>query len=90
MSDIGPIGRVNPTGLPPASTSQRSHEQQPVNGRGIDRAEFSNAARLASLAADPPLRTELIERVKSEIANGTYETSEKLESLIDELAVDLL
>jgi len=37
----------------------------------------------------PEVRTDLIERIKAEIAAGTYETPEKIEAAIDRLLEDL-
>ncbi|HZT79478.1 MAG TPA: flagellar biosynthesis anti-sigma factor FlgM [Gemmataceae bacterium] len=34
---------------------------------------------------DPEVRTDLVERVRREIANGAYETPEKLEEALDRL-----
>jgi negative regulator of flagellin synthesis FlgM len=55
--------------------------------------EISNAAKLAARVDQiPEVRTELVERVRAEIAAGTYETSEKIEiaanKLLDELFGD--
>ena len=36
-------------------------------------------------ADDPPIRTELVERVRREIAAGTYDTDEKWEAALDRL-----
>jgi anti-sigma28 factor (negative regulator of flagellin synthesis) len=58
-----------------------------------DVVEISNAAKLAARVDQiPEVRTELVERVRAEIAAGTYETSEKIEiaaaKLLDELFGD--
>ena len=71
------------------ATRASNPQATPVNGRVGDSAEISGAARLASLAANPPLRTEMIEQVRAQIADGTYETDEKIEALLEELAFDL-
>jgi anti-sigma28 factor (negative regulator of flagellin synthesis) len=56
-----------------------------------DVVEISTAARLSSKVADvPEVRTDLIERVKAEIAAGTYETPERLDATADRLLKDLL
>ncbi len=39
--------------------------------------------------ADPNIRWELVERVRKEIAEGTYETEEKLEQALDRLLDEL-
>lgn len=37
-----------------------------------------------------PIRQALVERVRAEIAKGTYETPDKIEALLNNLAKDLL
>ncbi len=70
-----------------ATTAVRNAELKPSprvgGGGGVDSVELSARARLiASLseisAGDEPIRSELVERVKSQIADGTYDTPEKL------------
>jgi hypothetical protein len=39
----------------------------------------------AKRPADAPIRTELVERIRREIANGTYETPDKWEVALDRL-----
>jgi hypothetical protein len=41
-------------------------------------------------SADAPIRTELVERVRREIAAGTYDTPEKWEAALDRLSRKLL
>lgn len=58
-----------------------------------DVVEISQVAKLAAQIQEiPPVRTELVERVKAEIAAGTYETPERMEvaiaRLMDELFPD--
>jgi negative regulator of flagellin synthesis FlgM len=82
------INGVNPSAaLPPISAP--SVAKAPVVKPGTqqeDTVEISPQARLASKLADvPPVRSELIARVKAEIQAGTYETSEKLDMAIDRL-----
>lgn len=61
--------------------------------QAADVVEISNAAKLsARMDQIPEVRTELIERVRAEIAAGTYETPEKIDiaaaKLLDELFGD--
>jgi len=56
-----------------------------------DVVEISTIAQLAAKIQElPPIRTELVERVKAEIAAGTYDTPERMDialnRLMDELA----
>ena len=97
MSDIAPIDtssglRVRRVSVDPsAATSSKAEE---VRGRGgartSDRVELSRVAQLLSQAnAGPAPRTDLTNRVKSEIAAGTYLTDEKLEAVVDDLLEDI-
>jgi negative regulator of flagellin synthesis FlgM len=60
----------------------------------LDRVEISaealEAARLAEAAAGgasagPDVRTDLVNRLRAEIASGTYETPERLDGALDRL-----
>jgi negative regulator of flagellin synthesis FlgM len=56
----------------------------------FDTVEISAVARLAAKVQEiPEIRTELVERVKAELAAGTYETSERLEIAVDRLVDEL-
>jgi len=56
-----------------------------------DTVEISNVAALASKIVDiPDIRTELVQRVKTELAAGTYETPERIEIAVNRLMDDLL
>jgi negative regulator of flagellin synthesis FlgM len=93
MSDIAAIvgpgtGRIEApvevvTRPAPASSSGRTE-------RPSDRVELSDRARLLhKLANLPPVRQDLIDRVKREIKEGTYDTPGRLDAAIDSLADDL-
>jgi len=64
----------------------------PVESAGIsDVVEISQAARLAELVHQlPEIRAELVQRVKAELAAGTYETPERLEIALNNLMDELL
>jgi len=59
-----------------------------------DQLDISPAAEAAAQAADQvgqsgDIRADLVARVRGEIANGTYETAEKLDSALDGLLNEL-
>ena len=55
-----------------------------------DQLEISPAAEAAIQAADnASVRTDLVARIKSEIASGTYETPEKLDLALNRLLNEL-
>ena len=57
--------------------------------RGTDRAEFSEVATYLSKLRRMPVREDLIERVRQLIADGEYETPEKLDAAVEEIMKDL-
>jgi negative regulator of flagellin synthesis FlgM len=87
MSDIAPIGRSAAAASYSATRAVSTSTPPPQPTRGNDRAEFSDAAQL--LSRMPDVRQDLVERVKAEIANGTYESDEKIDKAIDSLLEDL-
>jgi len=72
------VGPITPKGLP-------------IQPTGIsDVVEISTAARLAAKIQElPEIRAELVQRVKAEIAEGVYETSERLEITVERLMEEL-
>jgi negative regulator of flagellin synthesis FlgM len=51
-----------------------------------DQLDISEAAQLISQAHDvPDIRSDLVERVRSQIAGGTYETPERLDVAVERL-----
>lgn len=71
--------------IAPASTA--SAATAPVQTTAVqDTVEISTVARLAAQIHDlPPVRTEVVQRVKAELAAGTYETQDKIDVAIDRL-----
>ena len=97
MSDISPINtssslRVRRVSVDPAYASEVGSDE--VRGRGgarsSDRVELSRVAQyLSQLKAEPEPRTDLIDRVRSEIEAGTYLTDDKLSAAADQLLDDI-
>ena len=91
MADITPIGRTNGATLNPSARTTKP-ETATTGGatRGDDSVEFSAAAQLLSKLSElPDVRQDLVDRVRSEIAAGTYDTDDKVDALLDELNEDL-
>jgi len=57
--------------------------------RGEDVAEISAGAREAALAETAPFRADLVQRIRQQIAAGTYETEDKLQVVADRLSREL-
>ncbi len=97
MSDIASIDtssglRIRRVSVDPSAAAGSKAEE--VRGRGgartSDRVELSRVAQYLSQAnAQPAERTDLIERVKAQIAQGSYLTDDKLDAAADELLEDL-
>jgi len=75
----------------PHSTNRTSGATSSHSATGpSDQLDISPAAQAAAQAADQvaqsgDIRADLVARVRSEIAAGTYETAEKLDSALDGL-----
>jgi negative regulator of flagellin synthesis FlgM len=90
------INNVNgiqpPAGLAPIEPAQMlNHSAAAAAPADVsDVVEISAVARLAAKVQQiPDVRTELVERVKAEIAAGTYETPERMEVAVNRLMEDL-
>jgi len=63
-----------------------SQSSQATNGSTTDQFEISPAAEAAIQAAEAgEVRADLVARVRSEIASGTYETADKLDGALNRL-----
>jgi len=91
MSDIAPLnGPSAASSYLPSGRIERPAVASNDVARGSDQIELSDTAKiLAKLADLPEVREDLVARVRAEIADGTYETSEKLDAAIEGLAEDL-
>jgi hypothetical protein len=81
-----------PKCLPGPLTQERSWWSQPVpdTGKATPSSRRRKKARTmpehqAKLPQDPEIRHELVERIRREIAAGTYETPEKWEAALRRL-----
>jgi negative regulator of flagellin synthesis FlgM len=92
MSDISPVQGFQAERLEPIADRHgpRPAGSAPRPERPSDRVELSDRARyLSKLAALPDVRSELVERVRREIAAGSYETDERLDGAVSHLLDEL-
>lgn len=94
MSDIGPIGQPGASAFGHGNgripRSYQGSAAPTAAGRRNDAVELSDTARLLSKLNElPEIRQELVDRVKDEIANGTYETPEKLDAAVQGMLDEL-
>ena len=92
MSELAPIGlgrlgRVNSATASNARAAYRS--AQPHSGRASDEVQVSPQATFLNKLRDNPIREDLVADVREQIADGTYETPEKLDAAVSELAGEL-
>jgi hypothetical protein len=90
MSDIAPLHRPAAAAYTPAGRPTPAEPAAAGAARGSDQIEFSDTAKiLAKLADLPEVRQDLVSRVRAEIEAGTYETPDKLDAAVENLAQDL-
>lgn len=91
MSDVTPINGVHSPAL--ASLARASYSEStatPGPVRSGDKVELSRAAQyLSSLLLKNDVRTDMVDRVKAQIADGSYETPDKIDAALDEILSDL-
>ena len=90
MTDIAPVSRpISPViGLPSRVSQGGQSSGQP--SRGNDSVEVSAIGKyLSQLHELPAVRQDLVEKVRQQIADGSYDTPEKIDALMESLAEDL-
>ncbi len=81
--DVHPSNAADVT--PPAGQLQPKAPAADASGTG-NTVEISETGKLAAKIHDTPLtRMDIVERVKDQIAAGTYETPERIEATVDRL-----
>jgi negative regulator of flagellin synthesis FlgM len=87
MHIYGPAHLHGPQPISPPHASRVSKPAEPHrSGQIEDELEISEGARLVEQIRDlPEVRQDRIERIRAQIAEGTYETDEKLEIAVGRL-----
>ena len=92
MTDISQVsgisgGRVGPSDI---VVDRKATMDSGSTVRPSDRVDISDRARLLSrLASLPPTRTELVDTIRKQIADGTYDTADRLDQAVTSLLGDL-
>ncbi len=92
MAPLSLVSGVSPVRLEPVIRSVNMDTlriPRAAAARGEDVAEISAGAREAALAEATPIRAELVQRIRQQIAAGTYETDEKLQAVADRVSREL-
>jgi negative regulator of flagellin synthesis FlgM len=90
MSNVSGVRPPNgPGGID--SLRRLTSKRSAVPASGVkDTVEISLAAKLAAQVHDSgAVRTDLVERVRNEIAAGTYETPERIDAVVDRLLPEI-
>lgn len=66
-----------------------SSDAKPAGAKPQDQVEFSPAAEQLSRMQQPEMRMDKVEKARQAIANGTYETPDKIAVAVDRLLKDL-
>ncbi len=90
MSTINPVGGSNPLYRPtnvkgpakPAATEAYS-------ANNVDKLELSNVDHLMAQLKTNDVRWDKVNEIKAQIANGTYDTDDKLTSAADKMLDDV-
>lgn len=77
-------------GAQPINAPHRAYNSQPsapaASSRGADELDISPQADMASRVREmPDIRADKVANIKAQIANGTYETDEKLDIALSRL-----
>jgi len=86
VNSVGGVGRVAGVG-PSVGRDVHVKEDETVR-RGTDRVEVSQVSVYLSKLNNLPVRQELVDSVRDQIARGTYDTPEKLDLAIGEMLGD--
>lgn len=91
MTDINPIQSASSVyAYQGVQRSRPSASDAPATVRQPDQVELSAAAQWVSRLKElPEIREDVVDRVRQEIAQGTYETPEKLDAAAEEMLSDL-
>jgi len=91
MSNVNPLNGPTPTYRPtyakPAAPKPVGETYSPNN---VDRLELSNVDHLLSQLKTNDVRLDKVNAIKAQIADGTYETDDKLTAAADKLLDDVL
>ncbi len=94
MSDIAPIANSSLIGAISANEARARKAEQVESTevaltREADAVEISPFARYVAMARENPVREDLIESIRQQIADGTYDTDEKFDRAFGEMLSDL-
>lgn len=90
MNDITPVRGPTVTPVNGLDKPVAAPTALPSRLRRTDEAEISVVGQMLSRLSDLPVRQDMVDRVRQEIAAGTYETPDKLQAAMESLLEDLI
>ena len=91
MSSINGIGGSNPLyRVAPKDVQKPTTASSAAPARGQDKVELSNVQGYLSTLKNNDIRADKVADIKAAIANGSYETDDKLNATIDKLLDEVL
>lgn len=96
MRSVDPMVNALANPVSPASRGANADSRTAIRARNADQprrnsdvVDLSDAARSRLASEDQPIRSELVNRVRAEIAAGSYDSDAKLDVVIDRLHREL-
>ena len=97
LSITGAAGRIDPTVRGGAEinqsqaagrhrTTKDAEQASPV--RVVDTVDLSELAKRAA-RAEAPFRADLVQKIKTQIESGTYESADKIEAAVEQIVKDM-
>jgi flagellar biosynthesis anti-sigma factor FlgM len=92
MSTINPLGNTNPIYRPQniKQAPKPAAAAEAYSPNNIDKLELSNVDRLMTQLKTNDVRWDKVNEIKAQIANGSYETDDKLTAAADKMLEDVL
>jgi negative regulator of flagellin synthesis FlgM len=92
MNPVQGVGNQSPVQKIISNPIQKEIPAQQISPapRGPDKLELSGVSHLLKTLKTNDVRTEKVQQIRAQIANGTYETDEKLDAAADKLLDDLI
>jgi len=86
MQIYGPAYLHGPQAINAPHINRAAQTSGPATAQPTDELQLSDAAQFASQLADiPDIRADKVASVRAAIANGTYETADKLDAALSNL-----
>jgi len=90
MSEISPVHHPHAPTLDPKVRPSKPQASADGTARGQDQVQLSDKAQFLSKIAElPDVRQGLVDEVRASIADGSYETDDRINAAIDNLIEDI-